>query len=177
MDLVTKAREFARAQHDGQYRKGAAQEPYFIHLEEVATLVASFGGGPLVVAAAWLHDTVEDCDVTNREIMHNFGAFVAAIVAELTDDKALEPLARKRAQVTNAPKKSRAGALVKICDEISNIRAVSDSPALDWTVERQREFLRWSAEVADALPAGADPARATFAQDLARGLKAVAARA
>jgi (p)ppGpp synthase/HD superfamily hydrolase len=176
MDIVTKARNFAREKHAGQVRKGAAQEPYEMHLAEVAALVAGFGGTDLMVAAAWLHDTVEDCDVPGAEIAARFGAQVAAIVAEMTDDKALEAAARKRAQVAHAPKKSPGGALVKICDKISNIRAVADSPALDWTVERQAEYLRWSAEVVASLPDSADVARPNFAADLARGQALVAAR-
>ena len=176
MDLVVKARDFARAKHAGQFRKGAAQEPYEAHLAEVAALVAGFGGAPGVVAAAWLHDTVEDCEVPLAEIVSTFGPEVAAIVAEVTDAKDFEKAERKRMQVVNAPKKSPGGALVKICDKISNIRAVADSPAEDWTVERQREYLRWSAEVVAGLPAAADVARGLFAAELARARGLVATR-
>ncbi|MGV8987324.1 MAG: HD domain-containing protein [Cypionkella sp.] len=177
MNLVSKARDFARAKHAGQFRKGAAQEPYEMHLAEVAELVAGFGGAAEVVAAAWLHDTVEDCGVPAAEIVERFGPEVAGIVAEVTDAKQLDPAERKRMQVVNAPKKSPGGALVKICDKISNIRAVADSPALDWTVARQREYLRWSAEVVAGLPQAADVARIAFAAELARAGQAVAARA
>lgn len=176
MDLVSKARDFARAKHAGQTRKGAAQEPYEAHLAEVATLVEGFGAAPEVIAAAWLHDTVEDCDVPAAEIARLFGPEVAGIVAEVTDDKALDRLSRKRMQVVNAPKKTSGGALVKICDKISNIRAVADSPALDWSVARQAEYLEWSAEVVAGLPAGADPARALFEAERLRGLAAIATR-
>jgi hypothetical protein len=94
----------------------------------------------------------------------------------VTDDKDLDKAARKRMQVVNAPKKSPGGALVKICDKISNIRAVADSPAEDWTLERQREYLRWSAEVVAGLPAAADVARPTFAAEMARAALLVAER-
>jgi (p)ppGpp synthase/HD superfamily hydrolase len=177
MELVSSARDFARQMHAGQVRKGAAREPYEAHLAEVAALVAGFGGAPEVVAAAWLHDTVEDCDVPAAEIAERFGPLVAQIVAEVTDDKDLEKSARKRMQVVNAPKKSPSGALVKICDKISNIRAIADSPAEDWTLERQREYLRWSAEVVAGLPAAADVARPAFAAEAARAAQAVDARA
>lgn len=176
MDLVIRARDFARAKHEGQFRKGAAREPYEAHLAEVAALVAGFGGAPEVVAAAWLHDTVEDCGVPLAEIVSRFGPIVAGIVAEVTDDKALEKHARKRAQVSNAPKKSPGGALVKICDKISNIRAVADSPAEDWDVARQREYLRWSAEVVAGLPEAADVAQRLFETELARAEGLVAIR-
>ncbi len=176
MDLVSKARDFGREKHAGQFRKGAAKEPYEAHLAEVAALVAGFGGAPEVVAAAWLHDTVEDCEVPAAEIADRFGPMVAQIVAEVTDDKDLDKAVRKRMQVFNAPKKSAGGALVKICDKISNIRAVADSPAEDWTLDRQREYLRWSAEVVQALPAAADVARPAFAAELERAKTAVALR-
>lgn len=128
------------------------------------------------MAAAWLHDTVEDCAVPAAEIGDRFGPEVAGIVAEVTDAKDLDKAARKRMQVVNAPKKSSGGALVKICDKISNIRAVADSPAGNWTVERQREYLRWSAEVVAGLPIAADVACGLFAAELARASGAVALR-
>ena len=52
MDIIEKAKEFAVRAHDGQVRKGAAQEPYTVHLEEVARLAAGFGAGEAVIAAA-----------------------------------------------------------------------------------------------------------------------------
>ncbi len=176
MDLISRARDFARAKHAGQFRKGAAREPYEAHLAEVADLVASFGGSPEVIAAAWLHDTVEDCEVAAADIVERFGAKVAGMVAEVTDDKTLDAAERKRMQVVNAKGKSPGAALVKICDKTSNIRAVSVSPALEWSVARQSAYLEWAAEVVAALPAGADPARARFAAELLAARQAVAGR-
>lgn len=176
MDLVTRARDFARDKHAGQFRKGAVREPYEAHLAEMAALVAGFGAAPEVVAAAWLHDTVEDCAVPGAEIARLFGAVVAGMVAEVTDDKDLDPATRKRMQVVHAPHKSPGAALIKICDKISNIRAVADSPAEDWTTDRQAAYLRWSAEVVAGLPAGADPARALFVAEVSRAAAAVALR-
>jgi (p)ppGpp synthase/HD superfamily hydrolase len=129
-----------------------------------------------VQAAAWLHDTVEDCGVLPEELERLFGPAVAGIVAEVTDDKTLDKAARKRAQVHHAPMKSPGGALVKICDKISNIAAVADSPAEDWSIDRQKEYLRWAAEVVAALPPGWQAAKAEFAAVLARAEAAVAAR-
>lgn len=176
MDLINQARDFARARHEGQLRKGAAQEPYAVHLEEVAALVARFGGAAEVVAAAWLHDTVEDCGVALAEIAARFGQVVADLVAEVTDDKALDKALRKRLQVANAPKKSPGAALVKICDKTSNIGAVADSPPLHWEVARQVAYLDWAEAVVAGLPTGADPARGLFAETLLRARVAVAGR-
>ena len=106
-DLISRAERFARARHEGQFRKGKAQEPYTIHLEEVAALVERWSGSESAITAAWLHDTVEDCPPTSvADLEALFGKEVASIVAELTDDKSLPKAARKKQQIVNAPKKS-----------------------------------------------------------------------
>ena len=51
-DLIKRAERFARERHAGQFRKGAAQEPYTVHLEEVANLTERWGGGENAIAAA-----------------------------------------------------------------------------------------------------------------------------
>lgn len=84
--VIEGARAFALARHSGQTRKEVSETPYWKHLEEVASLVAGFGGDEEVVAAAWFHDTVEDCPPTSfAEIGAAFGPRVSAIVAEVTD--------------------------------------------------------------------------------------------
>jgi (p)ppGpp synthase/HD superfamily hydrolase len=89
-DLIERAERFARVCHAGQCRKGAAKEPYTIHLEEVSSLVQAWGGSGEAIAAAWLHDTVADCPPTSHEdLIAEFGDRVANFVAELTDDKSL----------------------------------------------------------------------------------------
>ena len=177
MTQIEKAKAFAARAHVGQMRKGAGAEPYTIHLEEVANRVTAYGGTEDAIIAAWLHDTVEDCATTPADIEAHFGAEVAAIVAQLTDDKALEKAERKRMQIVNAPGKSPAAALVKICDKLSNIRAVAETPPLNWPIERQLAYLDWAEAVVAALPAGADPARPDFAAQLAAARAQVAARA
>ena len=89
-EKIRLAEAFAREVHEGQFRKGAAQEPYAVHLEEVAELVRSYGGNETEICAAWLHDTVEDCPPTSfADLESRFGMEVANIVRELTDDKSL----------------------------------------------------------------------------------------
>ncbi|WP_343079378.1 HD domain-containing protein [Ostreiculturibacter nitratireducens] len=166
-DMITRARSFAVERHQGQTRKGAAKEPYTVHLEEVAALVAEFGGSHEVIAAAWLHDTVEDCEPTSHEeIAAIFGDAIASIVAEVTDDKNLPKEERKRLQIVNAPKKSAQAALLKICDKISNIRAIGNSPPEDWPGERQLAYLAWAVSVVENLPALPDAVQAEFRASL-----------
>jgi (p)ppGpp synthase/HD superfamily hydrolase len=172
---IEKARAFAARAHEGQRRKGASGEPYLVHLEEVAALVAGAGGGPVAICAAWLHDTVEDCGATLADLAAGFGAEVAAIVAELTDDKSLPKPERKRLQVVHAPGKSPQAALVKIADKLSNIRALEASPPADWPMARRLDYLDWAEAVVARLPAAADPLRAEFAAQLAASRASVAA--
>lgn len=176
-DLVSRARAFALERHAGQRRKGAAGEPYSVHLDEVAGLVEQLGGGSLVIAAAWLHDTVEDCPPTSIiELADLFGPEVAGMVAELTDDKALPKLERKRQQLLKAPSKSPGASLVKLCDKTSNIRAIALSPPADWPTARQREYLEWAHSVVNGLPGLTDGARAIFADAIVQAEAAIARR-
>ena len=152
-DLISRAERFARVCHEGQFRKGKAKEPYTIHLEEVATLTERWGGQENSIAAAWLHDTVEDCPSTSSaEIALLFGGEVAGIVAELTDDKSLPKAVRKRKQVENAPKKSNDASLVKLADKTSNIGAIANSPPVEWSLDRRLSYIGWANEVVGSLP-------------------------
>ena len=152
-EVQKKAELFAREVHEGQFRKGEAKEPYAVHLEEVVELVRKYGGSETEICAAWLHDTVEDCPPTSFEdIEQLFGAEVANIVRELTDDKSLEKAERKRMQVINATHKSPSACLIKICDKTSNLRSIANSPPTNWSYERRTEYIRWAYEVVSSLP-------------------------
>lgn len=148
--LVTRALEFAARAHTHHRRKGEHAEPYVNHLAEVAQLVAEATGGrdPGLVAAALLHDCVEDQEVAPRELEGLFGADVAGLVLEVTDDKSLPKEVRKRLQVEHAPRLSERGKVLKLADKISNLRAIIDSPPREWSTERKREYFHWAAEVA-----------------------------
>ena len=150
---VLKAAHFAAEKHSGQRRKGATAEPYINHLLEVAELVSGALAEPdtNLVIVALLHDTIEDAGVTKEELAQAFGADVAELVAELTDDKTLPKAERKRLQVVNAPKKSVRAAVVKIADKMSNLRGILSSPPTDWSVQRRREYFDWARQVVDAL--------------------------
>jgi (p)ppGpp synthase/HD superfamily hydrolase len=151
-DKALRAEEFARRCHAGQVRKGAAQEPYTVHLEEVASFVASEGGSESAICAAWLHDTVEDCPPTSFEdIEAEFGNVVADIVRELTDDKSLDKAERKQLQIINAAHKSEAACLVKIADKTSNLRSLANSPPPDWDYQRRSDYVVWAAKVVSSL--------------------------
>lgn len=83
-NLCRRAAQFGSGAHAQQKRKYTG-EPYFNHCIEVAMLVRSVNGTAPMVAAAFLHDTVEDCDVSISTIREEFGDEVASLVDYLTD--------------------------------------------------------------------------------------------
>jgi guanosine-3',5'-bis(diphosphate) 3'-pyrophosphohydrolase len=161
---VLKAAHFAAIRHSQQRRKGAAAEPYVNHLLEVAELVAGAlpEPDPNLVIAALLHDTVEDVEVTKEELIEKFGADVAGLVLEVTDDKSLSKQERKRLQVLHAPKKSVRAQFIKLADKISNLRAMLNSPPADWSLQRRQEYFEWAKQVVDALSAPDPGLKAEF---------------
>ena len=148
---AVRALDFAARKHRDQRRKGAAKEPYINHPAEVARLVAeATGGRPLaVVLAALLHDTLEDTKTTFEELEREFGPDVAALVAEVTDDKLLPKAERKRLQVEHAAGKSAGAKLIKIADKTSNLRSLLESPPVEWDARRRREYFEWAKSVVD----------------------------
>jgi guanosine-3',5'-bis(diphosphate) 3'-pyrophosphohydrolase len=123
--LISEAADFAARRHTGQQRKGRGNEPYVNHLAEVANLLstASDATDAELVAAGWLHDTIEDTATTRGELAQKFGERVATLVVEVTDDMTLPKQERRQKQVVDAPRKSPGAKLIKIADKISNIRA------------------------------------------------------
>ena len=122
--MVSEAALFAAQRHSGTARKGRGNEPYVNHLAEVANLVSEASGGAdaELVAAGWLHDTIEDTETTREELAERFSVRVAALVVEVSDDMGLPEGERRRLQIVAAPHKSPDAKLIKIADKISNIR-------------------------------------------------------
>lgn len=83
-NMMARAVVFAERAHRGQERKDTG-EPYFVHVAHVATIVAGVTDDETMIAAAYLHDTVEDCRITIEEIEGDFGTRVAYLVQDLTD--------------------------------------------------------------------------------------------
>jgi guanosine-3',5'-bis(diphosphate) 3'-pyrophosphohydrolase len=147
--LVSEAAELAARRHSGQQRKGHGDEPYINHLAEVASLLASVtdGADAELVAAGWLHDTIEDTDTSRDELAERFGARVARLVEEVTDDMTLAKSERRRRQVIDAPKKSPGAKLIKVADKISNVRArIFFEPGFEQKLELM-DYLGWAEQV------------------------------
>jgi guanosine-3',5'-bis(diphosphate) 3'-pyrophosphohydrolase len=103
-----------------------------------------------------LHDTVEDTETSEQELIREFGQEIASIVLEVTDDQLLPTAERKRLQVEHAGTISRKAKLVKLADKICNLRDIAGSPPAGWSVERKREYFDWAKSVIDGLR-GAHP--------------------
>jgi guanosine-3',5'-bis(diphosphate) 3'-pyrophosphohydrolase len=150
---VLRALAFAADRHRDQRRKDAAASPYINHPIALANVLVREGGvgEPDVIAAALLHDTLEDTQTTPAELDAAFGARVAGIVAEVTDDKRLPKAERKRLQVEHAAAISREAKLVKLADKICNLRDMAEHPPAGWDLTRRREYFDWARAVIDRL--------------------------
>jgi (p)ppGpp synthase/HD superfamily hydrolase len=87
--LAQTALRFAAARHSGQ-RRAADHASFVLHPTEVAAMIARSGYPDQVVAAAVLHDVLEDTDAERRELEARFGPEVAALVAVVSDDPSIE---------------------------------------------------------------------------------------
>ncbi len=140
---------FAAEKHRKQRRKDDESSPYINHPIGVAWELATVGGveDVEVLAAAVLHDTLEDTETSPEELEAVFGARVRSIVEEVTDDKSLPKAERKRLQVEHAASLSREAKLVKIGDKINNMGDVISHPPTDWSSKRRQEYLEWTEQV------------------------------
>jgi GTP diphosphokinase / guanosine-3',5'-bis(diphosphate) 3'-diphosphatase len=161
---------FAAHKHRDQRRKDAHASPYINHPIALARVLAVEGGvdDRLALLGALLHDTIEDTETTADEIAAQFGAEVAAVVLEMTDDKRLPKAERKAAQVAHAPHISRPAQLVKLADKTCNLRDVAASPPVGWDLARRRDYFDWARQVVEGVR-GAHPAlEAVFDETFAR---------
>lgn len=126
--LVVAAAEFARAAHDGvNHMRKYTGEPYAVHLEAVAGMVAEVTDDPEVVAVAWLHDTLEDTETEVDDLNDSFGSRVARLVEDLTDVSRPEDGNRKRRKSRDRGHLAHAlpaAQTVKLADLIDNARSI-----------------------------------------------------
>ena len=151
--LVLKALAFAAHKHRDQRRKGIEASPYINHPIAVANILWHEGGvtDAVVLAAAVLHDTVEDTETTLQELKHEFGPQIAAVVMEVTDNQALAPIERKRAQVEKAPHLTHMAKQVKLADKLCNLRDILTAPPAGWDIGRKQRYFDWAKEVVNAI--------------------------
>ena len=127
--LLASAFDFAYQLHEGQYR--ASGEPYIIHPVAVADLLRDIGGSAAVIAAGFLHDVVEDTEVTPEDVEAHFGEEVRALVEGVTKLGGIHFTNHTEAQAENLRRMFLAMAsdirvvLVKLADRLHNMRTLS----------------------------------------------------
>ena len=135
-DLLDRAVIFAVHAHSGTERRGKGF-PYIVHPLEAVSIVATMTADQELLAAAALHDTVEDTDVTVEQIRAEFGDRIAALVAEESDTfeegvpQEQSWHYRKQAAIDRMARASREAKMVALGDKLSNMRAI----ARDYTIQ------------------------------------------
>lgn len=164
--LILNAADFAAEKHRDQRRKNG-DVPYIDHPLAVARSLAVEADvtDPTVLAAALLHDTLEDTATAFDELVREFGAAVAGVVREITDDRRLPKAERKRQQVLHARELSHAARLVKLADKLDNLRDLQRRPPPTWDASRVAGYFVWAHAVVAAI-GPADPVLWAMLQEL-----------
>jgi GTP diphosphokinase / guanosine-3',5'-bis(diphosphate) 3'-diphosphatase len=128
-DLLNRAYVYAMKAHGNQTR--ASGEAYFNHPLEVAAILVDMKLDAATIAAALLHDTVEDTEATHIELVEKFGEEIASLVDGLTKIKKLDMMTKEATQAENLRKLLLAMSrdirvlLVKLADRLHNMRTLS----------------------------------------------------
>ena len=173
--LILKAAHFAAQKHRDQRRKDKHVSPYIIHPISVALAITQIGGvdDPEILAAALLHDTLEDTETEPEELEAKFGKKVCEYVLDVSDDKTLPKDERKRRQIEHAKKISKGAALIKLGDKISNVTDVINSPPEGWDINRRKEYLDWAEKVIENCPKVNDRMEDKFQEIIKQGREAL----
>ncbi len=135
MTILEEAIIFATKAHEGIKRKGK-ERAYILHPIEAMTIVSTISEDEEVLAAAVLHDTVEDTDVTRDDIEKKFGKRVAELVASEREDKRKDQppestwITRKQETITHLQHADRDIKLICLGDKLANIREIRQDYAV-----------------------------------------------
>ncbi len=146
-DLIAQAADFAKTAHEkmGQRRKYSG-EPYIVHPQAVATTVAGVTDDVATIAAAWLHDVVEDTPVTLEQLADLFGPDIAALVSDLTNASSPEDGNRQqrkaidRQHTTQADPRAKTVKLADLIDNLSDIAEADPGFARIYLGEKQLQL-------------------------------------
>jgi (p)ppGpp synthase/HD superfamily hydrolase len=124
-ELIRDALALSEEAHAGQVRNGSGGLPFIHHPLAVAEVVSKAGFGEDMVAAALLHDVVEDSAVTVEDLRPRFGGHVADLVAAMTDDSSIESFEERKDEHRGRVAEGGFEVLVIYCaDKLSNIRVL-----------------------------------------------------
>lgn len=146
-DLISRAAEYARAAHGSiEQRRKYSKEPYIVHPEAVARSVADVTDDEATIAAAWLHDVVEDTPVTIDQIEEQFGADIGQLVAALTNTATKQDGNRQRRneienrRLAQADARAQTVKLADLIDNLGDIATVDPGFARRYVVEKERQL-------------------------------------
>jgi len=121
LELIKNAELFAKKKHSGMTRKDGIT-PYSKHLEDVVNRLKSLGViDEELLCAGWLHDTIEDTDVTFDDLFEKYESKVAVLVLSLSKDMSLTRKKREKAYVKQLKEASFDAKLIKLCDISANL--------------------------------------------------------
>ncbi|MEK0366185.1 MAG: HD domain-containing protein [Nitrosopumilus sp.] len=121
LELVKNAELFAKKKHSGQFRKDGTT-PYSKHLEDVVNRLKSLGVvDEELLCAGWLHDTIEDTDVTFDDLFEKYESRIAVLVSSLSKDMSLTRKKREKAYTKQLQEASFDAKLIKLCDISANL--------------------------------------------------------
>jgi len=143
---------FAAEKHKYQRRKGQGDIPYINHPIKVCNILVEKGGVSdlATLMGAILHDTIEDTETTPEELTEIFGEEISKLVMEVTDNKNLSSVERKKHQVTHSCHASKKARNIKLADKSCNVLDLVISPPI-WPVQRKRNYLQWAKDVVDSI--------------------------
>lgn len=135
---------YAKKAHAGQTRSGG--EPYIVHPIRVAQTVAKFKRSHNIdelIAAAYLHDTIEDTGTTHEDLEKMFGGLVASLVKELTSDlEQIKKLGKKDYLAKKmAHDMSSYGLVIKLADRLDNVQDIATAKSPKWRAKYKDETL------------------------------------
>ncbi|GBL42451.1 hypothetical protein LBMAG54_03640 [Nitrosopumilaceae archaeon] len=127
-DIILGAKKFAQEKHKNQKRKDGVT-PYSDHLEGVVNRLKNLGVTDKdVLCAAWLHDIIEDTDVTFDQINERFGREVAVIVLSLSKDQNILKKDREIQYINQLKDASFQTKIIKLCDISANLKDLANAP-------------------------------------------------
>ena len=167
LTLVLKAAFFSGEKHKKQRRRDADETPYINHPLEVAYILLEEGGitDAPTLAAALLHDTLEDTDTTREELAMIFGHEISNLVVELTDLDSVLPDQKKQRELERAYNLSDKAKRVKIADKTANIRDLATMPPKNWDIKRQIEYFNFAKKIAEATASASPELEKVFMRD------------
>lgn len=126
-EIINAAKSFATEKHLGQTRKFNG-DAYINHPAAVAKLVKNFGGNADMIAAAWLHDTLEDTNTSIEELKEKFGDKITSLVQELTSPHGLDKSTKAEYLAKKMSVMSSDALTIKLADRLNNVSDFKTAP-------------------------------------------------